>query len=176
MALQVGSEVNYNEIAQIVGSDPKTVDKYIDILEKTFVVFRLPAFSRNVRNEIKKGKKVYFVDCGIRNAIIGNFKSIGSRTDVGALWENFVISERLKYRAYYNIDAEQYFWRTTQQQEIDFIEETIDSLHAYEFKWSPKANSKFPLTFSASYPNAKFKIITPLNVEEFLLENNESNL
>lgn len=109
LALQVGSEVNYNEIAQIVESDPKTVDKYIDLLEKTFVVFRLPAFSRNVRNEIKKGQKVYFVDCGIRNAIIGNFKSIGSRTDFGALWENLVISERLKHRAYYNINAEQYF-------------------------------------------------------------------
>src|SRR5690606_4514182 len=99
LALQVGSEVNYNELAQIVGSDPKTVDKYIDLLEKTFVVFRLPAFSRNLRNEIKKGKKVYFLDCGIRNAIISNFKPVSSRTDVGALWENFVISERLKHRA-----------------------------------------------------------------------------
>lgn len=169
LALQVGSEVNYNELAQIVGSDPKTVDKYIDLLEKTFVVFRLPAFSRNLRNEIKKGKKVYFLDCGIRNAIISNFKPVSSRTDVGALWENFVISERLKHRAYNNIDAEQYFWRTTQQQEIDFIEETSESLDTYEFKWSTTAKPKLPTTFSTSYPNANFNIITPKNVEEFLL-------
>lgn len=170
LALQLGSEVNYQEIAQIVGSDPKTVDKYIDLLEKTFVVFRLPAFSRNVRNEIKKGKKVYFYDCGIRNAIIGNFKSLSARTDVGALWENFVIAERLKYRAYNNMDAEQYFWRTTQQQEIDYIEEdTNEGLYAYEFKWSPTTKAKFPSTFTSSYPNTKFKVISPNNVEEFLL-------
>lgn len=169
LALQVGSEINYNEIAQIVGSDPKTVDKYMDLLEKTFVVFRLPAFSRNIRNEIKKGKKVYFYDCGIRNAIIGNFKSISSRTDIGALWENFVISVRLKHREYHNIDAEQYFWRTTQQQEIDFIEETYESLHAYELKWSPTAKVKFPSTFSTSYPNATFDSISPKNIEDFLL-------
>ncbi|EKF55258.1 hypothetical protein I215_08436 [Galbibacter marinus] len=170
LALQIGSEVNYNEIAQIIGSDPKTADKYVDLLEKTFVVFRLPAYSRNVRNEIKKSKKVYFYDCGIRNAIIGNFNPIRSRTDVGALWENFVISERLKHREYNNIDADHYFWRTTQQQEIDFIEETYHSLHAYEFKWSEKAKAKFPSTFSTNYSQAKFKIITPKNVEEFLLE------
>lgn len=169
LALQLGSEVNYQEIAQIVGSDPKTVDKYIDLLEKTFVVFRLPAFNRNVRNEIKKGKKVYFYDCGIRNAIISNFKPLNARTDAGALWENFVIAERLKYRAYSNIDAEQYFWRTTQQQEIDFIEEINDSLYAYEFKWSSTARAKFPSTFASSYPNTEFKIISPNNMEEFLL-------
>ncbi|MFD2968912.1 ATP-binding protein [Sphingobacterium bambusae] len=169
LALQLGSEVNYNEIAQIVGSDYKTVDKYIDLLEKTFVVFRLPAFSRNVRNEIKKGKKVYFYDCGIRNAIIGDFKALGVRTDAGALWENFVVAERLKYRAYQNIDAEQFFWRTTQQQEIDFIEETNDSLHAYEFKWSPTAKARFPSTFATHYPHAEFKIISPKNIDDFLL-------
>jgi len=169
LALQVGSEVNYNEIAQIVGSDPKTVDKYIDLLEKTFVVFRLPAFSRNVRNEIKKGKKVYFLDCGIRNAIISNFKPLGSRTDVGALWENFVISERLKHRTYTDMDAEQYFWRTTQQQEIDFIEESSESLNAYQFMWNTTSKPKFPSTFSLSYPKANFEIITPKNVEKFLL-------
>lgn len=169
LALQLGSEVNYNEIAQTIGSDPKTVDKYIDLLEKAFVVFRLPAFSKNLRNEIKKGKKVYFYDCGIRNAIISNFKPVSSRTDVGALWENFVIAERLKYRAYHQVDAEQYFWRTTQQQEIDFIEETQDSLQAYEFKWSPTAKAKFPSTFASAYLNTTFKIISPQNIEEFLL-------
>ena len=108
LALQVGSEISYPEIAQTIGSDQKTVDKYIDLLEKTFVLFRLPALNRNVRNEIKKGKKVYFYDCGIRNAIINNFKPINARTDVGALWENFLISDRVKYLRYHGIDANQY--------------------------------------------------------------------
>src|SRR5690606_10457081 len=169
LALQIGNEVNFQEIAQIVNSDYKTVDKYIDLLEKAFVVFRLPAFSRNVRNEIKKGKKIYFYDCGIRNAIILNFKPLRSRTDTGALWENFVVAERLKYRAYHNIEAEQYFWRTTKQQEIDFIEETTDRIKAYEFKWSPTAKAKFPETFANNYPNVEFKVLSPKNIEEFLL-------
>jgi hypothetical protein len=169
LALQVGSEVNYQEIAQTIGSDPKTVDKYIDLLEKTFVVFRLPALSRNVRNEIKKGKKVYFYDCGIRNAVINNFKSLGERTDTGALWENYLIAERLKYLQYRNIEADKYFWRTTQQQEIDYLEESITGLFAFEFKWSNFSNVRFPATFSTNYPHAQKKLITPNNMEEFLL-------
>jgi hypothetical protein len=169
LALQVGSEVNYQEIAQTIGSDPKTVDKYIDLLEKTFVVFRLPALSRNVRNEIKKGKKVYFYDCGIRNAVINNFKSLDERTDTGALWENYLIAERLKYLQYRNIEADKYFWRTTQQQEIDYLEESITGLFAFEFKWSNHSNVRFPATFSTNYPHVKKKLITPTNMEEFLL-------
>lgn len=112
LALQVGSEVSYNELAQLTGSDPKTVDKYIDLLEKAFVVFRLPALSRNVRTEIRKGKKVYFYDCGIRNAILNNFNSLASRTDVGALWENFVLAERMKFHDYAGRSTQSYFWRT----------------------------------------------------------------
>src|ERR1700744_5065118 len=131
LALQVGSEVSYQELAQTVGADKGTVEKYIDLLEKAFVVFRLPALNKNVRNEIKKGKKVYFYDCGIRNAIINNFKPLSTRTDVGALWENFVIAERMKSLRYQGKDAKQYFWRTMQQQEIDLIEEVEDEMIAY---------------------------------------------
>lgn len=168
LALQVGSEISYPEIAQTIGSDQKTVDKYIDLLEKTFVLFRLPALNRNVRNEIKKGKKVYFYDCGIRNAIINNFKPMGARTDVGALWENFLISERVKYLRYHGIDAVQYFWRTTQQQEIDLVEDYDDKLKAYEFKWSKTEKVRFPQTFTTNYPNAVTQVISPGNVEDFL--------
>ncbi|WP_256010785.1 DUF4143 domain-containing protein [Desertivirga xinjiangensis] len=169
MALQLGSEISYHEISQTISSDAKTVDKYIDLLEKAYVAFRLPAFSRNVRNEIKKGKKVYFYDCGIRNAIINNFKPLNSRTDVGALWENYVISERMKSLRYHSIDIDQYFWRTTQQQEIDLIEDDGESLSAYEFKWHKKGNVKFPQTFTENYKVSKTSVITPDNIEDFLL-------
>ncbi len=169
LALQVGSEISYNEIAQTINSDAKTVDKYIDLLEKTYVIFRLPAFSRNVRNEIKKGKKVYFYDCGIRNAIINNFKPLHSRTDTGALWENYLMAERIKSLRYHNLDVDQYFWRTTQQQEIDLIEDDGENLSAYEFKWNIKAKAKFPQTFTENYSVSKTAVISPENVEDFLL-------
>lgn len=169
LALQVGSEINYQELGQTIGSDSKTVDKYIDLLEKTFVVFRLPAFSRNVRNEIKKGKKVYFFDCGIRNAVINNFKPLGARTDVGALWENYVLAERMKYLRYNNLEVDQYFWRTAQQQEIDLIEDNGEALTAFEFKWNKKAKVRFPQTFIDNYSGSTTFVISPDNVEEFLL-------
>jgi len=168
--LTIGNEINYQELAQTIGGDGKTVDKYIDLLEKAFVVFRLPALNRNVRNEIKKGKKVYFYDCGIRNAVINNFKAIDSRTDAGALWENYVMAERMKFLHYNNIDAQQYFWRTTQQQEIDLIEENDEQWRAFEFKRNPKTKVRFPQTFTDNYLNAKLLIVSPANVEEFLLE------
>ncbi|WP_025764190.1 ATP-binding protein [Dyadobacter tibetensis] len=168
LALQVGSEISYQEIGQTVGSDSKTVDKYIDLLEKTYVVFRLPALNRNVRNEIKKGKKVYFYDNGIRNAIINNFKPVQSRTDVGALWENYIISERMKFLHYNGTDVNSYFWRTTQQQEIDLIEEHGEDLTAYEFKWNKKEKVRFPQTFTDNYINAKTLAISPDNIEEIL--------
>jgi predicted AAA+ superfamily ATPase len=170
LALQLGSEVSYHELAQTIGTDNKTVDKYIDLLEKAFVVFRLPALNRNVRNEIKKGKKVYFYDCGIRNAIINNFKAVRARTDVGALWENFIVAERMKYLHYHSIHATQYFWRTTQQQEIDLVEEHGDQLTAFEFKWNAKGNVRFPHTFTDNYPNTTTHVITPDNIENFLLD------
>ncbi len=168
LALQLGSEVSYQELAQTVGADKGTVEKYIDLLEKAFVLFRLQALSRNVRNEIKKGKKIYFYDCGIRNAIIGNFSPMASRTDVGALWENFFIAERLKHLRYHDIHVRQYFWRTTQQQEIDLVEETHKTLTAFECKWSATARAKFPVTFTANYKGAKTHVVTPANIETFI--------
>jgi len=168
LALQLGSEVSYNEVAQLVNADQETVEKYIDLLEKSFVLFRLPAFSHNVRNEIKKGKKIYFYDNGIRNAIIGNFNLLISRNDTGALWENFLISERMKYLYYHNINVKRYFWRTVQQQEIDYIEEQERKLSAYEFKWNKKARAKFPKTFIRAYPDSETHLVTQGNFESFL--------
>lgn len=169
LALQLGSEVSYNELSQSVGSDRKTIEKYIDLLEKAFVLFRLPAYNRNIRNEIKKGKKVYFYDCGIRNAIINDFRSLSSRQDTGALWENFVISERMKLLRYQNRDVQQFFWRTTQQQEIDLIEEEGPTLSAFEIKWSDKQKKRIPQTFTENYPKASTQIVTTENIEEFLM-------
>jgi hypothetical protein len=168
LALQVGSEVSFNEISQLVVANIATVEKYITLLEQAFVVFQLPAFSRNVRNEIKKGKKIYFYDNGIRNAVINNFTPVESRADKGALWENFLISERMKRNAYSGVDAETYFWRTTQQQEIDYIEEIDGVLHAYEFKYSKK-QAKLPLTFANAYPEHSFMVVNKENYAEFLM-------
>jgi len=169
LALQVGSEVSYNELAKLVDSDRGTVEKYIDLLEKAFIIFRLHGFNRNVRNEIKKGKKIYFYDNGIRNAIIGNFLPLSSRTDVGVLWENYIISERLKYNHNRDIEFNGYFWRTTQQQEIDYIEEINAALSAYEFKWNSNKKGFLSKTFSEAYPVKTFETISPENIENFLM-------
>lgn len=169
LALQLGSEVSYHELGQLVGADNQTVEKYIDLLEKAYVVFRLPAYSRNVRNEIKKGKKIYFYDNGIRNAVIGNFSLLPGRTDKGALWENFLVSERLKLLHYQDIDAKRYFWRTTQQQEIDYLEERQGKLYAYEFKWNPKVRVRFPKTFLNAYPENETSCVSRENFETFTL-------
>jgi len=166
LALQIGSEVNYNELGKTVEADKKTVERYIDLLEKAFVVFRLPAFSRNVRNEIKKGKKIYFFDCGIRNAVIGNFNKLHTRNDVGALWENYLVSERIKL--IYGSQIKSFFWRTVQQQEIDYIEQLDDKLSAYEFKWSEAKKAKISKTFTNAYPETKNYIIAKKNYENFL--------
>ena len=168
LALQVGHEVRYSELATTVGADQNTVKKYIDLLEKSFVVFRLRAFSRNVRNEIKRSRKVYFLDNGIRNAIIRNFSAVGLRTDIGALWENFLVSERLKYNAYNGRYAKMWFWRTRQQQEIDLIEEEDAQLAAYEFKWNPKRKAKWSKTFTRNYPETTTRAFHPENYDQFL--------
>jgi len=170
LALQLGNEVSYHELAQLVGVNPNTVEKYIDLLEKAFVIFRLTAFSRNVRNEIKKGRKIYFFDNGIRNAILGNFNPLDLRTDTGALWENFLVSERLKYLSNGQQQADGYFWRTTQQQEIDYLEEQGGQLAAWEFKWNPKAKARFSKTFTNAYPDCPTTIVTPENFESFVMQ------
>ena len=168
IALQVGSEVNYNELSQLVGADIKTIEKYIDLLEQSFVIFRLQALSRNARNELKKGRKIYFYDNGIRNSFIRNFNSLDVRQDTGALWENFLVSERLKHNKYTQHHCNTFFWRTTSQQEIDYIEESGGILAAFEFKWGSGKRKKFPQSFSEAYPNSTATIIDRENYMDFL--------
>jgi predicted AAA+ superfamily ATPase len=170
LALQIGSQVSYNEVGNLIGLDPKTVERYVDILEKSYIIFRLGTFSRNLRNELKASRKIYFWDLGIRNAVIGNLAQVENRNDVGELWENFVIAERLKQNAYTGSFAQSYFWRTRLQHEIDYLEEVDGQLKAFEFKWNTrKANVKCPESFSKAYPDAIYKVITPENIEGFLL-------
>ncbi|MBK7094721.1 MAG: ATP-binding protein [Saprospiraceae bacterium] len=168
LAFQTGSEVSYNELAGTVGANKETVEKYIDLLEQTFVIFRLNAFSRNVRNELKKSKKIYFYDNGIRNAIINNFLPLSSRNDAGALWENYLISERIKLMCNNGKNNRYYFWRTTQQQEIDYIEEENGQLSAYEFKWNENKKHNFPKTFLNAYPVSDSMVINRKNYSSFI--------
>jgi hypothetical protein len=168
LALQCGSEVSYNELAVHLGIDQLTVRRYIDLLEKAFVVFRLRSFSRNVRNEIKKSRKIYFYDNGIRNALISNFNHVKLRTDKGALWENFLVSERLKMLNNLQIDCGRFFWRTQQQQEIDYIEEMDGNIHAYEFKWSARKPHRIPATFLNAYPGTHSGMVHPGNYLDFV--------
>lgn len=166
LALQMGSEVNYNELSQLVGINKNTVQSYIEILEKGYVVFRLNSFSRNLRNEIRHNRKVYFYDNGVRNTIIGNFQPLDLRLDKGALWENFLISERLKQNSYMETFAKMYFWRTKQQQEIDLVEERDGKITGYEFKWSSK-KTKFTKTFTDTY-QAETHLINRDNFRDFV--------
>lgn len=168
LALQLGNEVSYSELGQLLGSDKKTVEKYIDLLEKAYIIFRLPALSRNVRTEIRKGRKIYFYDNGIRNAVISDMRLLPQRTDAGALWENYVISERIKLLNINSSSREFFFWRTVQQQEIDYIEFEHGKYYAFEFKWKSGRDSSLSKTFSTAYPDHEFKTITPENYREFL--------
>lgn len=168
LALQVGQEVVYRELGQLIAIDPVTVERYIDLLEKAFVVFKLPSLSRNARNEIKKGRKIYFYDNGVRNAIINNFNPPQLRQDIGALWENFLISERRKTNEYRLRFANLFFWRTHTQQEVDYIEERDGRLYAYEFKWNPRKSASLPNAFARNYPGSIFHSITPENFLSFV--------
>ena len=138
-------------------------------MEKAFIVFRLNSFSRNLRNELKKSRKIYFYDNGIRNAVINQFSPLASRNDIGALWENFIISERQKHNQYQQLFCNRYFWRTTAQQEIDYIEEKDGELFAWEFKWNAKRKSSFTKTFVNEYHPKQTSIISPENMEDFIL-------
>ena len=169
LAYQVGSQVSYNELANTVGIDAKTVETYVQLLEKSYVIFRLPGFSRNLRNELKNSRKIYFYDNGIRNALISNFSRVEGRMDVGALWENFVVSERMKRNEYGRGWCNSYFWRTKDQSEIDYLEEMDGRLYAYEFKYNGKRKAKLPPSFEKAYPGSEFQEITPDNIENFLL-------
>ena len=168
LALQVGSEVSFNELGRLLGLNSVTVQRYIDLLEKSFVVFHLRSFSRNVRSELKKSRKIYFWDNGVRNAVIGDFKALGLRTDVGALWENYVISERLKHNAYSSFYGKSYFWRTQMQQEVDYVEDIDGVLHAYEFKWSKTKQPRLTETFAKNYPDHTFEVVSPDNYQDFV--------
>ena len=166
LALQIGNEVNYNELSNLVGINKITVQKYIEILEKGYIIFKLNSFNRSIRNEIKLNRKIYFYDNGIRNMLIGNFNQLDLRVDKGALWENFLVSERRKQNLYKDTFAKMYFWRTKQQQEVDFVEEKNGEISAFEFKWSKK-KVKFPQNFIDTY-KAKGILIDRSNFREFV--------
>jgi len=168
LALQIGSQVSYSELGNMCGLDNKTVERYVALLEQAFIIFRLPSFARNQRNELKFSKKIYFYDLGIRNALIGNFSPLDMRTDVGQLWENYLVSERIKACGYKGFYGHHYFWRNQQQAEIDFLEEADGRITAYEFKWNSKRQAKVPASFARSYPDASFSIITRENYHAFL--------
>jgi len=167
LALQVGNEVNYSELARLIGVDKNTISRYIDILSRNYIIFKLGSFSRNLRNEIKHNSKIYFYDNGVRNMIIGNFSPLDIRLDKGALWENFLISERIKQYHYKDLFTNYYFWRSKQQQEVDFVEENSGVIKGYEFKWKASPSVKLPKTFVDTY-NAESQIIDRKNFREFV--------
>lgn len=169
LALQVGSEVSYNELSKMIGIDKRTVENYVDLLEKNFVIFRLPSFSRNKRRELSRSKKIYFYDLGIRNAVINNFAFFDSRNDIGALWENFIISERLKYRSYHQIYADQYFWKGYDGGEVDLIEEINGGIHGYEIKWGNKAGKNKPPQKWLEYKPASYQVVNRNNLKGWIL-------
>jgi len=170
LAYQIGSQVSYHEISGWIGIDSKTIERYIDILEKSYIIFRLPCFSRNLRNELKSSRKIYFWDLGIRNTLIGNWSPVENRQDVGAMWENFVIAERMKNNHYAQRYVQSYFWRTKSQQEIDYLEEADGKLQAFEMKWNTKRSAtRCPQSFSSAYLDANYMVVTPNNIEEFLV-------
>jgi len=168
LALQIGNEVSFNEVAQILQTDVKTVERYINLLEQCFVIFRLSGLNRNLRSELKKGKKFYFYDNGIRNAILQNFAPLNLRQDIGALWENFFVSERKKFNLYNLRFVNSYFWRTQQQQEIDLIEESDGNFYAFEIKWSEKRKVTFHENFLKAYNPKETNVVSPLNYLKFL--------
>ena len=168
LAFQIGNQVSYHELGKIVGLNNETVERYINLLEKAFIVFRLPSLSRNLRNELKKSRKIYFYDVGIRNAVIKNWNPVNLRQDIGALWENFLIVERLKYKANTQLLTNDYFWRNQAQQEIDYVEDYNGILHAYEFKWNANKKAYFSKSFIKAYPNHQLMIVNSINYLEFI--------
>lgn len=168
IAFQVGQEVSLQELARQLGISKNTVESYLDLLSKVFVIYKVPGFSRNLRKEITKSNRWYFYDNGIRNAIIANFSRLDSRTDVGALWENYLASERIKYQNYTQKTVANYFWRTYDQQELDWLEEENGILRAYEFKWNENRKVKIPAAFAKAYPEANFEVINKSNYLVFI--------
>ncbi len=168
IAFQVGGEISYNELGAQLSMSKNTVEKYLDLLSKVYILHSVNAFSRNLRKEIAKGKKWYFYDNGLRNILIGNMNPIELRSDIGQLWENYIISERIKFQKYHRMLVYNYFWRTYDQQEIDWIEDRGGILHAYEFKWNPKRNAKVPVAWQNGYENSAFHLINRDNYLEWI--------
>lgn len=169
IAFQLGQEVSLQELARQLGISKNTVESYLDLLSKVFVIYKVPGFSRNLRKEITKSNRWYFYDNGIRNAIIVNFKRLDSRTDGGALWENYLASERIKYQNYTQKTVSNYFWRTYDQQELDWLEEENGVLRGYEFKWNENRKAKIPGAFAKAYPEASFEVINKQNYLDFIM-------
>lgn len=167
VAHQVGQEVSLDELAKSLQLDRSTVERYLDLFSKVFIIFRIGGYSRNLRKEVTKSSKWYFFDNGIRNTLINNFLPISQRQDIGALWENYLVAERMKYNSYTNNYAYTYFWRTYDQQELDWLEVKDEQLTAYEFKWSD-SKVKFPKAFVEAYPEAKTNWITRENYTDFI--------
>jgi len=168
LALQIGHEVWPAELGNMLDMDRKTVESYLDILEQTFIIFRMPSFSRNLRKELGKRYKIFFYDLGLRNTLINNFNPLKLRNDVGQMWENYIIAERMKYHSYLQTSVNHYFWRTYDQQEIDLIEDKSGKITGYEMKWNPKRKHRVPKVFLSSYPGSKVEIITPDNYRNFV--------
>jgi len=167
LAFQVAQLISYHELGQLCGLNSETVEKYINLLEKAFVVFRLPAFSRNLRNELKKSYKIYFYDNGLRNAVINQFSTVTLRQDIGQLWENWFVSERIKWLNNTEQPASKFFWRTLAKQEVDYVETHGEAVLAFECKW--KAKGKVSRAFTTAYADAKVQLVSPDNAEDFLL-------
>jgi len=168
LALQIGHEVWPAELGNMLDMDRKTVESYLDILEQTYIIFRMPSFSRNLRKELGKRYKIFFYDLGLRNTLINNFNPLKLRNDVGQMWENYIIAERMKYHSYLQTSVNHYFWRTYDQQEIDLIEDKSGKITGYEMKWNPKRKHRVPKVFLSSYPGSKVEIITPDNYRNFV--------
>lgn len=169
LAFQIGNEVSLNELSGSLGIDVKTVSRYLDLLEKTFVTVRIGGFSRNLQSEVISKAKYFFLDNGIRNGVIAQYNSLENRNDIGQLWENFIMTERIKKKAYKGIYGQSFFWRTYEQREIDLIEERDGKLYPYEFKWSTKYEILPPKEWMISYPQSEqFTVITPDNYLEFI--------
>ena len=167
LSFQIGKEVSFDELGRQLGMSKNTVDRYLDLLEKAFVIFRLRGFSRNLRKEVSKNHRFYFYDIGVRNALINNFNPLSMRNDIGMLWENYIIAERLKKQEYLNRQANNYFWRTYDKKEIDLIEESGGKLFGYEIKW-PEKKPKVPREWLKTYKNSKYQLINKNNYLEFI--------
>lgn len=168
IAFQIGQEVSLNELSNSLGLHKATIEKYLDLLSKVFVIFRIGSFSRNLRKELSKSQKWYFCDNGIRNILINNINGLNLRNDIGQLWENYLVSERIKFQSYTSMLVSNFFWRTYQKQEIDWVEEREGNLYAYEIKWDARKKVSVPTAWKEAYPNTNYEVINKNNYFNWL--------